>query len=124
MGERGVARERKKSIRKNIQKTLQKLGSQTKRTKNTFKTSLRPLAAVFGASSGYVWQELHFFLGHELQEDSLVLAVRSGKGDRLGYVEILIRELEGGKVEKLERQLVECSRPGAKISLASRLLFF
>ena len=79
---------------------------------------------MFGASSGYVWQELHFFLGQEMQEETLVLAVRSGKGDRLGYVEILVRELEGGKVEKLERQLVECSRPGAKISLATRLLYY
>jgi len=128
--ERGVneARSQKRSsIKRNLQKTLTRRSSSKENARQKFKTNLRPLSALFTASTGYVWREFHFFVGDHLLTDFLLLRVEGGKGSLLGWAELPVTEMETsqqGQIARLERKLEDCSRPGARISIAARILYF
>lgn len=130
--ERGVngAQSRKRSsIKRNLQKTLTRLSSSSEKenARHKFKTSLRSLSALYTASTGYVWREFHFFVGDHLLNDFLTLRVESGKGSLLGRTEFPVTDMESpeqGQIVRLERKLEACSRPGAKIAIAARIVYF
>jgi len=128
-GANGAQSRKRSSIKRNLQKTLTRLGSSSEKenARNKFKTSLRPLSALYTASTGYVWREFHFFVGNHLLTDFLLLRVEGGKGGILGWAELPVTELESpqqGQIVKLEKKLEDCSRPGTKISIAARILYF
>jgi hypothetical protein len=114
---------KRSTFRKNIKHTFKRSSQGSRERKESFRTSLRPLSALYGASSGYVWRESHFFLGEEVVRDRLSLTVVSSKDSVVGRLQLAVAELQPG-VARLERQLEEPSRPGATLLLSTRLLYY
>jgi len=127
--ESGGQSQKRSSIKRNLQKTLTRRSSSSEKenARHKFKTSLRPLSALYTASTGYVWREFHFFVGDHLLTDFLLLRVEGSKGSLLGWAELPVTDMESpeqGQIVRLEKKLEACSRPGAKIAIAARILYF